>query len=52
LLPEPITALAEGNNRNLVVAMGSQIYSLNLDLESIDKSPGTTTGHISSATRL
>ncbi len=42
LLPEPITALVEGNNRNLVVVMGSQIYSLNLDLESMDKSQAAT----------
>jgi serine/threonine protein kinase len=42
LLPEPITALVEGNNHNLLVVMGSQIYSLNLDLESTDKSHAAT----------
>jgi serine/threonine protein kinase len=52
LLPEPITALVEGNNRNLVVAMGAQIYSLNLDLESIDKTPGMTASLMPSRTRV
>lgn len=41
-LPEPITAMVEGNNRHLVVVMGAQIYSLNLDLESRDKSQAAT----------
>jgi serine/threonine protein kinase len=42
LLPEPVTALIEGNNRNLVIAMGAQIYSLDLELESVDKTSGMT----------
>jgi serine/threonine protein kinase len=52
LLPRMVTALVEGNNRNLVVAMGTQIYSFDLALESIDKSLGKTEHMLSNLTKL